>query len=426
MIKGKYLIFAVTSCLAFHSCIKNELPNMECDITKAMVHAQHPQEIFYQVSDTLARINSDYGSGIIQFQNVKKAASSKLLLAPVFEISEGAAIFPPNGMTRDFSNDSTQVYFVIAEDTKDKYSIPATLAEFKTSDIGLTQKLVAGATAGEHIRPYYIQFKSTTTVHVDTLNFDFEHYYLESQAKQFYEWSDPYEDGMARTVSNWATANKGFGTARSMAKPEEYPTTPAVGEGVNGSTGVKLETLSTGSFGKLFNMPLAAGNLFLGTFDMSVALTKTLQATHFGENCVLEKKPIKFSGYYHYTPGQQMTNSKGENIDGTDTPAIYCVVYKNHDSNGNVFILNGENVDTDTEHVVARAEVKDWQYNTDGYVYFELSFNWTKEFSETVLEQKGYNYAIVCSSSKEGATYTGALGSKLYVDDFKLVMEKEE
>ena len=398
---------------------------MECDIRQAWVSVQTPTDIFYQVSDTLAPINSDFGSSIIQFQNVRKAASAQLVLAPKFTISDGAIMFPPSGTPRNFSNDTTQVYFVVAEDIKDNYPMPADLTDQATVGQYMLQ-LAAGAKAGEHIRPYYVQFKSVTHTVSDTIKYDFEHYFLETQASKYYEWSDPYEDGTQRTVPNWATANKGFSTARGTAKPEEYPTVPAPGEGMDGSAGVKLETSSTGSFGKLFNMPLAAGNLFIGTFDFSVALTHTLWATHFGENSTLDKKPVKFTGYYKYTAGSQMTNAKGENIDGTDVPAIYCVVYKNHDVNGNSVVLNGETVDTDTEYIVAKAEVKDWKYDTSDYVPFELDFTWYQTFDENLLANKGYNFAIVCSSSKEGATYTGALGSKLYVDKFRLIMTSEE
>ena len=428
-----------------HSCIKDELPNMECDIRQAWVSVQTPTDIFYQVSDTLAPINSDFGSSIIQFQNVRKAASAQLVLAPKFTISDGAIMFPPSGTPRDFSNDTTQVYFVVAEDIKDKYPIPedktqwgtylqnlayAASTFYYTEDDAEVQsglkKVGEVKKPGEHIRPYYVQFKSVTHIVSDTIKYDFEHYFLETQASKYYEWSDPYEDGTQRTVPNWATANKGFSTARGTAKPEEYPTVPAPGEGMDGTAGVKLETSSTGSFGKLFNMPLAAGNLFIGTFDFSVALTHTLWATHFGENSTLDKKPVKFTGYYKYTAGSQMTNAKGENIDGTDVPAIYCVVYKNHDVNGNSVVLNGETVDTDTEYIVAKAEVKDWKYDTSDYVPFELDFTWYQTFDENLLANKGYNFAIVCSSSKEGATYTGALGSKLYVDKFRLIMTSEE
>ena len=419
------IIVATASCLAMSSCIKDELPNMECDIQKAVVHVGNPEAIFYQLSDTIAPINSDFGSSTIQFQNVRKAAANQLYLAPVFTISEGAMMFPSSGTLRDFSNDTTQIYFVVAEDIKDNYLPPPDMTD-ASQVLAYLQKLSAGAIAGEHIRPYYVQFKTATHIVSDTLKYDFENYYLETQSKKYYEWSDPYEDGSERSVPNWATANKGFSTARGSAAPTEYPTVPAVGQGVDGTDGVKLETSSTGSFGKLFNMPLAAGNLFLGTFDFSVALTKTLHATRFGENSTLEKKPVKFTGYYRYEPGAQMTDSKGNNLDGTDMPAIYCVVYKNHDADGTSFVLNGETVESDTEHIIAKAEITNWEYNTSDYVYFELDFNWTQEFDEELLAQKGYNFSIVCSSSSKGATYTGALGSKLYVDKFRVVLESEE
>lgn len=407
---------ALSMLVLLSSCVKDELPNKECDIMSARANVAAADQVFFQLSDTLAPINADYASSMIQFQRVMPWADLKAL-APKFTISEGAVLIPESGTVRDFSNDTTQVYFCVAE-----AELPM-LAEMQRVNTPLEVQLAEAAKQGRFVRPYYVQFQRSRSALSSVLEYDFEHYYLEAKKQKFYEWSDPYEDGTQRSVPNWATANMGFSAARGTAAPDEYPTVPVKGEGVDGTDCVKLETCSTGDFGKLFGMPLAAGNLFLGTFDMSKALTNTLRATRFGENTTLESKPLQLTGYYKYRPGAQMTNERSEDIDGTDKPAIYCIVYKNHDAEGNPAVIYGDNV-TDSPLIVARAEVKEWKYDTAEWVPFSLDFTWYESFDEKVAARKGYSYTIVASSSDGGATYTGAIGSRLYVDKFRLYLEE--
>lgn len=44
----------------------------------------------------------------------------------------------------------------------------------------------------------------------------------------------------------------------------------------------EIRDKNTGSFGAGVNMPIAAGNLFIGKFDVSNALADALRATQFG------------------------------------------------------------------------------------------------------------------------------------------------
>lgn len=411
------LVLSLAFCgLGVASCIKEQAPNQECDIRKAVVHLPHPEDYFFLLNDTTAPLLDDFGQSVIVFQGVRPTADLSSL-TPTFTISKGATLFPPQGTLRDFSNEQAQTYFVIAEDEQDLVQYPTT----PEATLAYMQQLVQYAKAGRHIRPYQVKFSENLVDMSDVIDYDFEHYYLETQSQKYYEWSDPF-NGEKRTVPNWATANKGFSTARGSASPEEYPTVPVPTGGVDGGAYVRLTTCSTGEFGELFKMPLAAGNLFLGTFDFSVALTNTLQATRFGDNSILGRKPVRFTGYYQFEPGVQMTNQNGENIPGTDQPAIYCVVYKNHDAQGRSVVLHGDDVE-DSPLAVGKAEVKNWQVGLNGWVKFDLPFVWTEEIDPTLLKNHGYNFAIVCSSSKDGASYSGAQGSTLLVDKFRLEFE---
>ena len=84
-----------------------------------------------------------------------------------------------------------------------------------------------------------------------------------------------------------------------MAKsPTDYPTVQVEG-GFNKKC-VKLETKNTGSFGAMVKMYIAAGNLFIGNFDVSKALAGqegALKATTFGFQFYKHPKTLK--GYYN-------------------------------------------------------------------------------------------------------------------------------
>ncbi len=408
-------ILSITATL-LSSCIKEEPLNKECDIRKAVIHLPKPEDYFELLEDTAVCIMDSYSDSLITFKGVKPTAYLNGI-TPTFTISAGAELFPRQGTRLDFSDGKIQKYYVIAEDTKSRFPIPTSTQDYPA----FTQQLIAAINAGEHIRQYEVQFSTNSIENEDTIFYDFENYYLETKGHKYYEWSDLL-NGRPRTTPNWATANMGFSTARSTARPEEYPTVPIAKGGVDNGAFVKLETKSTGEFGKSYNMPLAAGNLFLGTFDFSKVLISALQATRFGDNNILGRKPAKFMGYYKYYPGNQMTGPDGKDIEGTDEPDIYCVVYKNHDSKGKSVVLNGETINKNT-YVIGKAIITKWKYSTEEWVPFELGFDWYEPLDEQTLENNGYNFAIVCSSSKEGATYTGATGSTLYVDKFMLIFE---
>ena len=110
-----------------------------------------------------------------------------------------------------------------------------------------------------------------------------------------------------------------------MAKtPEDYPTVQVNG-GVDGGKCVKLETKDTGSFGSMVKMYIAAGNLFIGSFEVGQALSNAMKATHFG--FPFFSYPLKLEGWYKYKAGANCS-SKGEIIEGKKINVIsteYCM-----------------------------------------------------------------------------------------------------
>ena len=78
------------SVMSLTSCFKDEAPNAECDITKAWIHVDNPEDMFFQTTDTA--INVRYDMNEILFRVKRKTDVTSL--APWFEITPGAKISP--------------------------------------------------------------------------------------------------------------------------------------------------------------------------------------------------------------------------------------------------------------------------------------------------------------------------------------------
>lgn len=377
------ILTAVALCaLLPASCIKDEAPNSECDITRVYVRVADAESMFFSPSDTALTVVST--DSVISF-NVRRNADVSSL-SPVFTLTEGATISPASGSTHDFSQGPVE-YTVTSQDKAWR-------------------------------RSYKVAFNRVTITVSDTSRFDFEHYHLDATG-HYYVWQRELSDG---SLSNeWATANAGFQLSMGTAKSDEYPTVP-VADGYDGSA-VKLTTMSTGPFGVMANKRLAAGNLFLGSFVLDSALTKPLKSTFFG--VPFDGRPMTFSGYYKYTPGTDFQDRSGRiHRELTDSAAVYAVFYRNHDAAGNPVTLFGDDVKTSPQ-IVAMADTK-YLPPTGTWTPFEVSFSYNQTVDWQLLADRGYNLAIVFSASKYGDMFWGAIGSTLYIDKVRVISTKED
>jgi hypothetical protein len=108
--------------------------------------------------------------------------------------------------------------------------------------------------------------------------------------------------------------------------------------------------------------------------------------------------------------------------DRTDEASIYAVYYRNEDADGNKIILHGDDVLT-SPYIVRKAEMKTVPA-TDEWTYFEMDFEGAKPDPQ-LMKNLGYNLTVVFSSSKDGASFEGAIGSELYVDEVEVLYTKE-
>lgn len=358
--KLKLLLFSLTLCSLLASCIKDEAPNAEADILTCTV------------SRDILKMDPIITNEKITILVKKDTPMNSL--APQFTLTPGATISPASGTERDFT--TPQFYTVTSEDGKWKKKY-----EVAFIDAGLS-----------------------TIYH-------FEDFRLISNGKYqiFYE-----KDALGNNIMDWASGNPGYSLTFMAQSPEEYPTISS-DKGKEGKC-LKLETKSTGSFGEGVNMPIAAGNLFMGTFDVKNALQNALKATKFG--MPFEFVPTYITGYYKYKAGSVFTED-GKPVDNKkDKCDIYAIFYETDD---NVKTLDGTNALT-SPNLISIARI-DNQKETDEWTQFYIPFVGMpgKTIDKNKLEQGKYNISIVFSSSIEGDKFKGAVGSTLYIDEVQLM-----
>jgi hypothetical protein len=369
-IKRLLLLLCIGAC-CLSSCIKEEALNSEADITKCYVpNLQVIREPIITNNNVTVYVSDD-----TDIRN----------LNPEFSLTEGATISPASGTPLNF--ETPQTYTVTSQDGKWKktytvdfvYSEPATEYHF------------------ENIK-YYTYTDEYT-----------------GQTTQYYHiFNDIRVDG---SDMEWGSGNAGFMITHSDAAATDYPTCQVDG-GYIGKC-AKLTTCSTGQLGAMFGAPIAAGNLFLGTFEVNMG--NMAKSTHFG--VPFRYNPKMLVGYYKYKAGDTFTDGKSNVVAGKkDNFDVYAILYE---VTKDVPYLDGTNSLT-SDNIVSMARLTD-KKETDTWTRFAIPFNLLdgKSVDATKLKNGQYSIAIIMSSSIDGATFNGAVGSTLYVDEMQLFYESD-
>lgn len=388
----KKIFFGLSLFMAFSlgSCIQDEPLNSECDIEQVSVVSENQDVLFFSPHDAVKIVPSASSNIVFYVREGFTDSTALEALRLDMKITPGATIWPTSDSIVNL-RDREVVYTVTSED-------------------------------GLWHRDYRVRFAHTPSLETDL---QFENFRVEERGR-YEEWFERTDEGTL--INQWATGNPGYAISRSSAVLGEYPTVAYDADAMSGHA-VKLTTCDTGDFGSMMSMPIAAGNLFIGTFDVANALLDAMAATRFG--LPFNQKPLRFQGYYKYHPGDVFINRKGTVQPGRiDEPDLYAVLYKNTDDHGLPFTLEGDNVLTHP-NIVALARVNDRVHIPDGvemkdaeWTYFDIPFEYNKELDEDVLKTNGYNLSVVFTSSIEGATFCGAVGSTLLVDEVKVVCEE--
>lgn len=303
-----------------------------------------------------------------------KAGTDVTAIALNFTLSDGATISPASGTILDFSK--PQTYTVTSEDGKGTKTYTVTF--YTISEEGIS-----------------------TTYGFDNIS------YKEGSNYKYTVFNELNKEG--NVAMTWASGNAGFNIVNKNTDPTTYPTS----QSEDGRTDkcLKLVTKSTGTLGATFGMPIAAGNIFLGTFDATSASSKPLQATKFG--VLFKNKPVRLKGYYKYTPVDIAAGNP-------DAFSVYSVLFS---TDGGVNNLDGTNVFTH-KNVIAVAKYENDQ-NASAWTEFNIPFkyNGQTEFSQADLDAGKYKLALVFSSSAAGDEFKGGIGSTLLIDDVEIVCE---
>ncbi len=374
--KIKLLFFFLMAALAISSCSKDEILNSEADILSVTVPAEilKANPVLENSRITIrAKLNTDVTH-----------------LAPAFTLSDGAAISPESGTVRDFSQ--PQIYTVTSQDGKNskEYTVIFIVAEVITKS-------------------------------------GFEHFRLDDSGK-YYIFYEVNENGS--NIMDWASGNAGFAITAGTTAAIGYPTT-FTDAGRNGHA-LKLVTRRTGELGIMFNKPIAAGNIFMGSFDVSAVISNPLLAARMG--VPFERVPETLKGYFKYESGdvfvQLVENAQGElvieeyeNGQIQDHWDIYAIFY---DNNGGTLVLDGSNRFTH-ENLVAVAHIDPQDaIETDQWTKFEIPF--VQEPGKTIDPQKlansGYSISVVMSSSVDGDFFRGGVNSTLLIDDLEILYKE--
>lgn len=355
------------------SCIKDEALNAEADIVTCIVPG-----------DVLNR------EPIIENERITlivKRGTDVTSLAPEFTLTEGATVTPASGSILDFS--SPQYYEVTSQDGKWKKRY-----KVETSFAGVTN----------------------TVYHFENAKLDKSGHYI-----VFYE-----TDTQGKETMEWASGNPGYALTGVQGGSDIYPTY----QSPNGyrEKCLTLTTRKTGWLGNSVNMPIAAGNLFIGTFDVLNALQDALTATKFGSS--FSYVPTYIKGYYKFKAGDTFyvldptKDDKLKPVPGKkDICDIYAVFYEPTED---MKTLNGANIlSEDNPNILSVARINDAK-ETDEWIAFNLPFVYRegKTVDPVKLEEGKYNLAIVFSSSIDGAYFEGAPGSTLYIDEVELGYEE--
>lgn len=382
--KTKNLFYCLALSMGLASCIQNEEPNAEADIETCTV---------------VENIDNPNGSILIREPIIENSRITLLTrvdadLSQVkleFTLTQGATISPESGTARDLS--SPQTYEVTSEDGK---------------------------------------WKKTYTVSCNTNEmqdrFDFEYSVLNENKKYyvFFEMNEKKD-----TLNIWGNGNGAISLIFGSKSPEEYPTTP-FGEGRPDSDGIpskcaKLHTVAVGTLGNLAKKPIAAGNLFIGEFIDKDAMTKPLEAPHFGRPFTNE--PKRMTGYYKYKAGDTLIDKDRKVIPNQrDSMDIYAVFYEIDE---NVQYLNGTVSDLNSltsPNIVSLARIapkdkKEVEEFTDDWIYFNIPFEPKngRVVDPNKLINSQYGLSLVFTSSINGANFIGAIGSTLLVDEISLI-----
>lgn len=157
---------------------------------------------------------------------------------------------------------------------------------------------------------------------------------------------------------------------------------------------------------------LQAGVFYTGD-EFKVDLDEPLKSIRFGT--LFETKPLKIKGWYSYTPGTQYYQNNLPTAEMTDTCRISAILYEINDENQTLDSLDIYN----DEKIIAIGMFESGATTTNEYMPFEIKISYIKSYFFT----KQYKLALIATPSRDGASFSGADGSTLWLDEIEIISQ---
>lgn len=308
---------------------------------------------FKEFGDGLAIVG-----GVVTFE--PPAGVDVRRLTPIFEVSSGATTSLRSGQVADFSK---PLRFVV------------------TSQDGATMK----------------SYTVRKAVQDQGLRFDFEEWKSIGSGELAYE----------QPKGTWSSGNEGVKTSRQVLKRPKYYPLRKTTDAHSGNYAAELTTELVNNT-MMVKVRIAAGSLFLGTFNANNIMADPLSGPQFGIP-YSGALPERLQGWYKYQPGADNLDNDGNALGKPDECDIYAILYTGS-------VLTAKDV-KDNPRIVAKARLKDRGAKGE----------WTKFDEEFVYYREPkpgeeLKFSIVMTSSVNGDSYSGAVGSRLVVDDVEVVL----
>ena len=371
----KAILFALLTVFTLTRCIQDEPLNPEADILE------------FKLPDGIAQSAPEErrgANGVTNMTITVRPGADLTSLVPVIRITPGATIAPDPAIPQNFTQPVS--YTVTSQDQT-------------------------------HQRIYTVQL-----VNNSIFSYTFERWELNSDPLRQYETpAESDENGEIRYP--WASSNQGIAIYKASTDPDDYPvhsTTQAKG----GRYAAEMSTMKgPGNILDIQYIPVVAGSLFTGTMNVLNALKDPLTATRFG--IPFNHKPLVFKGYYKYKAGTgDYIGSDGNVRPGVkDSCAVYAVFYK---TDADLSTLDGTNVLIHPNIVALAMMPPEMRAGSagDDFVEFTIPFEY-KEGVEIDFTKNEYKLSIVFTSSYYGDHYEGTPGSRLVVDEAKIIIDED-
>lgn len=288
-----------------------------------------------------------------------------------------------------------------------------TLSSFATSDIkvgdvlNLTDPILINVTAEDGSLTVWSINAKVAALNPQLSNSDFNSWYKTADGY--------YEPGENPATTIWGTGNPG---TKILGL---FPTTPL--EMTDNDLAARMETLFNGNIPAGFGTPISAGSIFTGKFNLDeIDLSNPQAAIDFGTP--FAGRPDSFTIKYSYLPGAENKDKQGNPLPYGDACDIYILLEVRDVSGIRRLATAWFRTDEKVEEAVMEQvdfiygelppDAPDYARPPDG--------NYVRADSASFILPT--HLTFVGSSSFDGNSFAGAVGSVLIIDDLELIYEE--